>query len=114
MIFFAYFRNYTESERGNGAIFTCAGFGIAIIWWNNSVFVFDSHSRNADGYCSGKENCLNFIATTFQILLICFVNVPMCAFLLRSNLLSCSSIILSSRFLLRIEHFKQLGFVSQV
>ena len=42
--FFANFRNYTESERSNGAIFTCAGFSIAIIWWNNSVFVFDSHS----------------------------------------------------------------------
>ena len=30
--FFATFRNYAESERGNGAIFTCAGFSIAIVW----------------------------------------------------------------------------------
>ena len=30
--FFAYFRNYTESERGNGGNFACAGFSIAIIW----------------------------------------------------------------------------------
>ena len=46
--FFAYFRKYTESERGNGGNFACAGFSIAIIWWNNSLFVFDSHGRNAD------------------------------------------------------------------
>ena len=60
--FFAYFRNYTESERGNGANFACAGFSIAIIWWNNSLFVFDSHSRNADGYhdSNGKAILLEF------------------------------------------------------
>ena len=29
--FFANFRNYTEIERGNRVIFTCAGFSIAII-----------------------------------------------------------------------------------
>ena len=51
-----------ESERGNRAIFTSAGFSIAIIWWNNSLFVFDSHSRNADG-ChdpNGKAILLEF------------------------------------------------------
>ena len=60
--FFANFRNFTESERGNEAIFTCAGFSIAIIWWNNSLFVFDSHSRNADGYhdSNGKAILLEF------------------------------------------------------
>ena len=60
--FFAYFRNYTESERGNAANFACAGFSIAIIWWNNSLFVFDSHSRNADGYhdSNGKAILLEF------------------------------------------------------
>ena len=60
--FFANYRNYTESERGNGAIFTRAGFSIAIIWWNNSIFVFDSHSRNADGYHdpNGKAILLGF------------------------------------------------------
>ena len=52
----------TESERGNRAIFTCAGFSIAIIWWNNSLFVFDSHSRNADGChdSNGKAILLEF------------------------------------------------------
>ena len=48
-VFFANFRNYTENERDNEAIFTCAGFSIAIIWWNNSLFVIVSHSPNADG-----------------------------------------------------------------
>ena len=49
MFFFANFRNYAENERDNEAIFTCAGFSIAIIWRNNSLFVIDSHSPNADG-----------------------------------------------------------------
>ena len=49
MVFFANFRNYAENERDNEAIFTCAGFSIAIIWRNNSLFVIDSHSPNADG-----------------------------------------------------------------
>ena len=53
--FFANFRNYIESERGNGAIFTCTGFSIAIIWWNKSLFVFDSHRRNGDGYHDPNE-----------------------------------------------------------
>ena len=60
--FFTNHRNYTESERGNGAIFTCAGFSIAIMWWNNSVFVFDSHGRNTYGYDdpNGKAILLEF------------------------------------------------------
>ena len=29
--FFANFRNYTEIERGNRAIFTCSSFSVAII-----------------------------------------------------------------------------------
>ena len=37
---FANYRNYTENDRSNGANFTCAGFSIGIILWNNSVFVF--------------------------------------------------------------------------
>ena len=37
------------NELGNGAIFTCAGFSIALIWHKNGVFVFDSHSRNSSG-----------------------------------------------------------------
>ena len=26
------------------------GPGIGILWWDNSVIIFDSHSRNTDGY----------------------------------------------------------------
>ena len=47
---FANYRNYTESERSDGTIFTCACFSIGIKWWTNSVFAFDSHSQNTDGY----------------------------------------------------------------
>ena len=47
---FANYRNYTESERSDGTIFTCACFSTGIKWWTNSVFAFDSHSRNTDGY----------------------------------------------------------------
>ena len=56
------YRNYTESEIGNWAIFTCAGFSTAIIWWNNSGFVFDSNSRNTDEYHdpNGKTILLEF------------------------------------------------------
>ena len=43
-VFFENFRNYIESERGNGVIFTCTGFSIAIICWNKSSFGFDSNS----------------------------------------------------------------------
>ena len=64
--FFANFRNYTEFKRGNSAIFTCSGFSIAIIQWINSLFVFDSHSRNADGYHdpNGKAILLEFRLVT--------------------------------------------------
>ena len=57
-VFFSNFRNYIESERGNGAIFTCTGFSIAIIWWNKSLFVFDSHRRNGDGYHDPNEKAI--------------------------------------------------------
>lgn len=61
---FANYRNYAESERGNGTIFTCACFSIGIKWWNNSVFVFDSHSRNTDGHYdpNGKAVLLELFA----------------------------------------------------
>ena len=58
--FFANLRNYRVSERCNRAIFTCAGFSIAIIWWNNSLFVFDLHSRNADGYHDSNGKAILF------------------------------------------------------
>ena len=34
----------------NGAISTCVGFSFAKIWCVNSFFIFDSHSRNIDGF----------------------------------------------------------------
>lgn len=39
-----------ETERGKGNILTCVGFSFTIIWWNNSVFLFDSRIRNANEY----------------------------------------------------------------
>ena len=51
-----------SDEIGNGAIFTCAGSNIALIWNTNSVFVFDSHSRDNKGchISDGKPVCLEF------------------------------------------------------
>ena len=42
-------RHYSESDRRNGAIFTCGGYRAATIWAENNVFLFDSHSRNTCG-----------------------------------------------------------------
>ena len=39
----------SSDEIGNGAIFTRAGTSIALIWNTNSVFVFDSNSRDSKG-----------------------------------------------------------------
>ena len=41
--------HYSETEKGNGAIFTCSGLSIAVIWAGDCVFLFDSHSRNING-----------------------------------------------------------------
>ena len=46
---FENYRHYSESDRGNGAIFTCAGYSVATICAENNRFLFDSHSRNTYG-----------------------------------------------------------------
>ena len=43
------YRHYSESDRGNGAIFTCGGYHVAIIWAANNVFLFDLRSWNTYG-----------------------------------------------------------------
>ena len=45
---FENYRHYNSDQRGNGAIFTCGGF--ITIWCVNSFFLFDSDSRNIDGF----------------------------------------------------------------
>ena len=52
----------SSDEIGNGAIFTCAGTSIALIWNTDFVFVSDSHSRNSKGchISDGKSVCLEF------------------------------------------------------
>ena len=47
---FENYRHYNSDQRGNGAIFTCGGFSFVTIWCVNSFFLFDSHSRNIDGF----------------------------------------------------------------
>ena len=47
---FLHHKRLTPDEIGNGAIFTCAGFSFALIWTKRSIFVFDSHSRNNQGF----------------------------------------------------------------
>lgn len=39
----------TSESSGNGAIFTCAEFSFPLMWNKNSVFLFDSHSRDRNG-----------------------------------------------------------------
>ena len=39
----------SDRDRGNEVIFSCGGFGVAIIWMQNASFLFDSHSQNAAG-----------------------------------------------------------------
>ena len=46
---FEHHNNLNADKLGNGAIFTCVGYSIALIWHKNSVYVFDSHSRNEYG-----------------------------------------------------------------
>ena len=46
---FENYRHYSESDRGNGAIFTCGGYSVAIIFAENNRFLFDLHSRNTYG-----------------------------------------------------------------
>ena len=41
---FENYRHLTQRNTGDGAIFTCAGFSVAIMSNKTSVFLFDSHS----------------------------------------------------------------------
>ena len=45
---FENYRHYSESDRGNGKIFTCGEDSVTAIWAENNVFLFDSHSPNTD------------------------------------------------------------------
>ena len=45
---FEYHRHYSESDRGNWAIFTCGGYSIATTYTENDTFLFDWHSRSTD------------------------------------------------------------------
>ena len=55
-------RHCSNNNQGSGAIFTCGRYSIAIIWSHNSVYLFDSDSRNADSfyYPSGSAVLLKF------------------------------------------------------
>ena len=46
---FQNYRHYSESDRGNGAIFTYFPYCVATKWAENNLFLFDSHSRNTYG-----------------------------------------------------------------
>ena len=59
---FENYRHLTQRNTGGGAIFTCAGFRVAIMWSKTSLFLFDSHSRNNQGFHgrNGKARLLEF------------------------------------------------------
>ena len=59
---FENYRHFTQRNTSDGAIFTCAGFSVAIMWNKKSVFLFNSHSRNNQGfhYPNGKAALLEF------------------------------------------------------
>ena len=50
MITYKHIRNLDSSQTENGAIFTCGGFSVLLIWVRNRVFLFDSHCRNVEGF----------------------------------------------------------------
>ena len=43
-------RNLDSSQTGNGAIFTCGGLSVLLIWSRNGIFLFESHSGNIEGF----------------------------------------------------------------
>ena len=59
---FENYRHYDSTEKGNGAIFTCADFSVAVLWSQHYVYVFDSYSRNSSGFhdSNGKAILLKF------------------------------------------------------
>ena len=78
---FQHIRNLDSSHTGNGAIFTCGGLSVLLIWGTNRVFLFDSHSRNIKGFPDPNDSAVllefklirslnNFIKKFYQ------VNVP--------------------------------------
>ena len=40
-------KELSSTKEDNGAIFTCAGISVALIWGKKSVFLVSSHSRNS-------------------------------------------------------------------
>ena len=50
MITYKHIRNLDSSQTENGAIFTCGGLSVLLIWVRNRVFLFDSHCRNVEGF----------------------------------------------------------------
>ena len=50
--------NASIRETGNGLIFTTGGFTISLIWSKNSVFLFDSHSRDGNGTFTSNGNSI--------------------------------------------------------
>ena len=63
---FENYRHLTQRNTGDGAVFICAGFGVAFMWNKTSVFLFDSHCRNDEGFHdhNGKATLLEFKSMT--------------------------------------------------
>ena len=60
-----FFENYKHSDSTgirNGAIFTCTGFSVSVLWSEHYVYVFDSRSCNNNGFhnSNGKVILLKF------------------------------------------------------
>ena len=60
--FFENYRHYYSTEKGNGAIFICAGFSVAVLWSQHCIHVLNSQSRNSSGFhdANGKAILLKF------------------------------------------------------
>ena len=43
------FVDHSQTDIGNGLIFTTGGYSFSLIWSKNSIFLFDSHSRDSNG-----------------------------------------------------------------
>ena len=48
---FLHHKHLSLNGIGDGVMFTCSGVSFAFIWSKNSIFMFDSHSRDNEG-CS--------------------------------------------------------------
>ena len=44
--------HFNANSSGNGIIFIMAGFSFAVIWSENGCYLFDSHSRDINGFLS--------------------------------------------------------------